>query len=112
MWASEASICSHDHGDSTPVSHVLQGLVEERNFLKFGESEREQEREVKWEKVEKKINETWIDDVATFTTIGLNQWLILELLHPMQYLSYCTGCESIVFRHHLDNLGTKDESSQ
>ena len=55
MWASEASICSHDHGDSTPVSHVQQGLVEEREFLKFGESEREREgeREVKWEKVEK-----------------------------------------------------------
>ena len=61
VWASEASICSHDHGDSTPVSHVRQGLVEERNFLKFGESERgsvrEREREVKWEKVGKKIND-------------------------------------------------------
>ena len=55
VWALEASICSHDHGDSTPVSHVQQGLVEERKFLKFGESEREREgeREVKWEKVEK-----------------------------------------------------------
>ena len=30
-------------GDSTIVSHVRQGLVEERNFLKFGESERERE---------------------------------------------------------------------
>ena len=37
MWASEASICNHDHGDSTPVSHVRQGLAEERNFLKFGD---------------------------------------------------------------------------
>ena len=73
VWASEASICSHDHGDSTPVSHVRQGLVEERKFLKFGESERERERErdVKWEKVEKKNNETRIDDVA----ILYNRWI-------------------------------------
>ena len=49
VWALEASICSHDHGDSTPVSYVRRGLVEEREFLKFGESEREREgeREVK-----------------------------------------------------------------
>ena len=26
-----------------------------------------------------------------FTTIGLNQWLVLELLHPVQYPSYCTN---------------------
>ena len=75
MWASEASICSHDHGDSTPVSHVRRGLAEERNFLKFGESERgserEREREEKWEKVEKKNNETRIDDVA----ILYNHWI-------------------------------------
>ena len=50
VWASEASICRHDDGDSMLVSYVWQGLVEERKFLKFGESERE--REVKLEKVE------------------------------------------------------------
>ena len=42
-----------------------------REFLKFGESEREREREVKWEKVEKKTNKTRIDDVATL----YNHWI-------------------------------------
>ena len=34
---------------------------------------------------------TW----QSFTTIGLNQWLILELLQPVQYPRYCMGCESL-----------------
>ena len=37
MCALEASSCSHGHGKSTLVSHVQQGLVEERKFLKFGD---------------------------------------------------------------------------
>ena len=37
VCALEASSCSHGHGESTLVSHVQQGLVEERKFLKFGD---------------------------------------------------------------------------
>ena len=56
--------------------------------------ERERKRSEVGEKWRKKImrhgSMTW----QPFTTIGLNQWLILEPLHPVQYPSYCTGCES------------------
>ena len=37
VCALEASSCSHGHGKSTLVSHVQQGLVEERKILKFGD---------------------------------------------------------------------------
>ena len=30
-----------------------------------------------------------------FTTVGLNQRLILELLHPVQYPMYCTEYETL-----------------
>ena len=37
VCALEASSCSHGHGKLTLVSHVQQGLVEERKILKFGD---------------------------------------------------------------------------
>ena len=50
VWALEASSCSHGHGESTLVSHVQQGLVEESKILKV--SETEIERKGKGEKVD------------------------------------------------------------
>ena len=92
MWASELRSFhfSHDHGESTLVSRVRQDLVEERNFLKFGESERERERErereVKREKVEKEKNETRIDDVATLYNHWIRSMVDIRTIAPVQYL--------------------------
>ena len=59
------------------------------NLVNLKEKEKWSRR--KWrKKIMRHGSMTW----QSFTTIGLNQWLILELLHPLQYPRYCMGCES------------------